>query len=70
MVFLKSSLNLGSLSGRGCQEFLTELVVVLTEYPEEESRHDQTHAVYSRMYIGKEVKINETEAGVAACQER
>ena len=36
--------------------------------PKEPRRHDQTHGVYSRLLNGEEQEVNETKAGVAACQ--
>ena len=61
-----------SSSGRGCPELLPELSVVLTRYPEEEKGEDKIKhtKVYSLILTMGKVKIKETEAGIAACQDR
>ena len=61
-------MEVGSSSGQGCLELLPELSIVLTEYPEEKRKRDQTHRINSHMINGEETKIRDTEASVAACQ--
>ena len=60
----------GTLSGQVCPELLPGLYVVfLTRYAEVR-RHDHAHKGLFACLGERRMRIKETEAGVAACQEK